>query len=225
MTTLTLSIDKETKKFERDDGPVAVHAGETVLIVLKGLGITATTANGVNLIENSGAEGADDPNADLASAYPYLRIRLVHPVFGDLAMYPWPESSCQWTELDSNHPGEGLQCQLDLDTEQLFRVVRTGRGGELTLYVETPWPESVPTVYGTYPLLVEDWPEATGEIRVFPSTGKYANAFADILSLNAVNPDTGDTLRKTMTLANALLAAMKKLAKRDGEPEEEEAEE
>lgn len=224
MTTLTLTIDKDTKRFELDDGPTHVHAGETVELVLKGLGITATTANGTNIPEG---ETTDPPDSDLASAYPYLRVRLIHPVFGDLAMYPWPESPAQWDELDDDHPGAGLKCQIDLDTEQLFRVVRSGHGDELLLYVETPWPESVPTVYGTYALRVADWPEATGEVRVFPATGRYANALAGILSQNALDPDNGDTLRETMALVNAILAALKKLAKRDGgsEPEEEEAEE
>lgn len=222
MTTVVLTLDKDTKRFDLDDGPTHVHAGETVELVLKGLGITAETANGTNIPDG---ETTDPPDSDFASAYPYLRVRLLHPVFGDLAMYPWPESSAQWEELDDDHPGAGLKCQIDLDTEQLFRVVRSHHGDELSLFVETPWPESVPTVYGTYGLRVEDWPEATGEVRVFPATGRYANALAGILSLNAVTPDNRNTLRDTMTLANALLAAMKKLAKRDGEPEEEEAEE
>lgn len=221
MTTLTLTINKDTKRFELDDGPTHVHAGETVELVLKGLGITATTANGTNIPEGT----VDTEDADLAAAYPYLRARLLHPAFGDLAMYPWPESSAQWDELDDDHPGVGLKCQIDLDTEQLFRVVRSGHGDELLLYVETPWPESVPTVYGTHPIRVADWPEATGEIRVFPATGRYANALAGIMSLNALERDA--SLNDTMDHVNAILAALKKLAKRDGnsEPEEEEAEE
>ncbi len=214
MTTITLSLDKDTKRFELDDGPTHVHAGETVELVLKGLGITAETANGTNIPEG---ETVDPPDSDLASAYPYLRIRLLHPVFGDLAMYPWPESPAQWEDTTDG----GLKCQIDLDTEQLFRVVRSNHGDELSLFVETPWPESVPTVYGTYGLPVQDWPEATGEIRVFPATGRYANALAGILSLNAL--ERGASLNDTMDHVNAILAALKKLAKRDGsnsEPEE-----
>ena len=215
MTTLTLTIDKDTKRFELDDGPKHVHAGETVELVLKGLGITAETANGTNIPQG---ETEDPPGYDLTAVYPYLRARLLHPAFGDVAMYPWPGSSAQWEELDDDHPGAGLKCQIDLDTEQLFRVVRSGHGDELSLFVETPWPESVPTVYGTYGLRVEDWPEATGEIRVFPAAGRYANAFAPLLSIDAL--PAGATLNQTITLCNAMLAALKQLAKRNGGEEQ-----
>lgn len=217
MTTLILSIDEETKRFERDDGPVAVHAGETVLLVLKGLGITAETANGTNILPDSVVE-ASDSDSDLPAAFPYLRVRLVHPVFGDLAMYPWPESRPQWFEFDAFVPGAALACQLDLDTEQLFRVIRSGHGGEILLYVETPWPESVPTVYGTYALRVDDWPEATGEVRVFPASGRYVNAFAPVKSLGALGDAA--SLSQTKAVVNKLLAAMKALAIRTGEEEE-----
>lgn len=216
MTTLTLSIDNETKRFDRDDGPVTVHAGETVELVIRGLGVTAEEANGVNLLPTSvSSSGSSD---DQASAYPALRARLVHPVFGDLAIYPWPESAAAWVEEDAEEAGAGLKCQMDLDTEQLFRVVRTGGGGELTLYVERPWPESVPTVYGTYPLPVCDWPEATGEMRVFPAAGRYANAFAPIKSVGALGD--ASSLNQTKAVVNKLLAAMKTLAIRNGEEEE-----
>lgn len=218
MTTITLSLDEDRKAFDLDDGPAFVHAGETVKLVLRGLGIDADKANGISIPEGTVDE---EDGSDLAAAYPYLRARIVHPVFGDLAMYPWPASPPKWDDED----GGALSCQIDLDTEQLFRVVRSGHGDELMLYVETPWPESVPTVYGTYPIRVADWPEATGEIRVFPATGRYANALAGILSLNALERDA--SLNDTMDHVNVILAALKKLAKRDGnsEPEEEEAEE
>lgn len=214
MTTVTLELDAERKRFDLEDGPKHVHAGETVFLVVKGLGLVAEDVNGANLLPDSIAEGSDsDP--DLPAAFPALRARLLHPVYGDLAIYPWPGTRPQWGEIDAAHPGAGLACQLDLDTEQLFRVVRSGRGHELVLYVERPWPETVPTVYGTYPLNVEDWPEATGEMRVFPASGRYANAFAPIRSMNAL--EKGATLSQTIEFANALLGAMKTLAQRNGE--------
>lgn len=216
MTTITLSLDKDTKRFELDDGPTHVHAGETVELVIRGLGVTAEEANGVNLLPASvSSSGSGD---DQASAYPALRARLVHPVFGDLAIYPWPESAAAWVEEDAEEAGAGLKCQMDLDTEQLFRVVRTGGGNELTLYIERPWPESVPTVYGTYGLRVEDWPEATGEMRVFPAEGRYANAFAPIRSVGALPSDA--TNEQIISTVNAMLAAMKTLAQRNGAEEE-----
>ena len=45
MTTLVLALDPETKRFAREDGPCVVHAGESVKLVLQGLGVHAETAN------------------------------------------------------------------------------------------------------------------------------------------------------------------------------------
>jgi len=208
MTTITLSLDKDTKRFELDDGPTHVHAGETVELVLKGLGITATTANGTNIPEGT----VDTEDTDLAAAYPYLRARLLHPAFGDVAMFPWPGTPPQWADTTDG----GLKCQIDLDTEQLFRVVRSGHGDELVLYVETPWPESAPTVYGTYALRVADWPEATGEVRVYPTTGRYVNAAAKLVSVQAVDREKA-TLRDTIDAVNTILGALKTIALRNGE--------
>lgn len=208
MTTIALSLDKDTKRFDLDDGPAFVHAGETVKLVLRGLGIDAEKANGVSIPEGTVDE---EDGSDLAAAYPYLRARIVHPVFGDLAMYPWPDSSPQWTDED----GGALSCQIDLDTEQLFRVVRSGHGDELLLYVETPWPESVPTVYGTHPIRVADWPEATGETRVFPATGRYVNAAAKLKGVSSLGDDA--TLGDVIGTVNTVLAALRSLAQRTGE--------
>lgn len=202
MTTITLSIDEETKRFELDDGPVSVHAGETVCVVLRGLGVTAAEANGTNLLENAVAE-----EEGASQKYPALRVRLIHPVFGDMAMYPWPGNECEWHELDTSHPGKGLVCELDLDTEQVFRVVRSGNGRELTLYVERPWPEVVPTVYGTYPLRVEDWPEATGEVRSLPEGLRYLSALGAIDALGTLSEKA--TLGDVIAYTNALVGALK----------------
>ena len=213
MTTITLSLDEDRKAFDLDDGPAFVHAGETVKLVLRGLGIDAEKANGVSIPEGTVDEEGD---ADLAAAYPYLRARIVHPVFGDLAMYPWPDSPPHWKDED----GGALFCQLDLDTEQLFRVVRSGHGDELLLYVETPWPESVPTVYGTHPIRVADWPEATGETRVFPTTGRYVNAAAKLKGVSAL--ELSATLHDVISTLNEILGALKSLAQRTGSDDEEE---
>ena len=216
MTTVTLELDAERKRFDLEDGPTHVHAGETVMLVVKGLGITAEEANGTNLLDNAVPEDESGSDADVAAAYPSLRARLLHPVYGDLAMYPWPGTGAHWGEIDEARPGAGLACQLDLDTEQLFRVVRSGHGAETVLYVERPWPETVPTVYGTYALRVEDWPEATGETRVFPTSGRYAYAFGGVLS---VSLQKNATLSQTIDAVNAVLGALKTLAQRTGEEE------
>ena len=219
MTTITLCIDRDSKRFVLEDGPSGVHAGETVLVILKGLGIKATDANGTDIPEG---EVVVEDGDDVAAAYPSLRARLVHPTYGDLAMYPWPASPPNWQELDDDHPGDGLQCEIDLDTEQLFRVVRSGLGAGLVLYVERPWPESAPTVYGTYSRDVADWPEATGEMRVFPSSGRYANAFGKVFAIPTL--EDGATLSQTIDTVNDILGALKALAKRSGAEEEEEEE-
>lgn len=215
-TTLNLSIDKDNKRFLLDDGPNHVHAGETVTLRLKGIGVTAAQANGADLID--GAVDVEQ-GTDTAATYPSLRVRLVHPVYGDLAMYPWPSSPPNWAELDQDNPGAGLVCEMDLDTEQLFRVVRSGVGKGLVLFVERPWPESAPTVYGIYEIDVWDWPDATGEARTFPSSGRYANAFGKVFAIPALEGSA--TLTQTIDTVNAMLGALKALAKRSGSEEED----
>ncbi len=201
MTTLVLALDPETKRFVREDGPCVVHAGETVKLVLQGLGVHAETAN---------ANPADESLADpTALNYPALRARVVHPVYGDVAMYPFPGSSPMWKD----EPDGSISCELSLDVEQLFAVVRSGRADALRLFVDRPWPQDLPAVYGEYGLRVDDWPEVTGETRVWPSEGRYVSALGAVQSLSALVPGES-TLRETQKVLNAVLAALKNLAQR-----------
>jgi len=198
MTTLQLDLDNETKRFERTDGPSFVHAGETVRLVFKGL--PAEVVESPNALALSFDQSASDASAD----YPPLRVRLVHPVYGDLAAYPWPGSPPAWV---GDTAAGTARCDLSLDTEQLFRVVRANRAGGLRLYVERPWPQESPTVYGIYDLLVEDWPEATGEARAFPAGLRYLYALGTLDSLGEL-PDEA-TLADVRVYVNKLVSALK----------------
>ncbi len=202
MTTLVLELDPETKRFERVDGPSVVHAGETVRLVLRGVGVKAEDAN---------AAPADPTLAEPTSTnYPALRARIVHPVFGDVAMYPFPGSEPRWADETD---GAGIACELALDVEQLFAVVRSGNGAGLRLIVERPWPQVAPTVYGECPIRVEDWPDVEGEVRIWPSEGRYVSALGPVLSLPLL--DVGrSSLRETQVVVNAVVAALKNLAQR-----------
>jgi hypothetical protein len=96
---------------------------------------------------------------------------------------------------------------MSLDTEQLFSVVRSGMARGLRLYVERPWPQTSPTVFGTYELLVEDWPEATGEVRAYPTGLRYLYALGTIDSLGEL-PDEA-TLDDVRVYVNKLVSALK----------------
>ena len=201
MTTLVLELDPETKRFERTDGPSVVHAGETVRLVLRGVGVSADEAN---------VAPADETLSEPTSTnYPALRARIVHPIFGDVAMYPFPGSAPQWADEE---PG-GIACDLALDVEQLFAVVRSGNGAGLRLIVERPWPQSVPTVYGECPVRVEDWPDVEGEVRIWPAEGRYVSALGPIMSLSSLKVGIS-SLRETQVAVNAVIAALKNLAQR-----------
>ncbi len=145
MTTIVLELDHETKRFERVDGPCVVHAGETVKLVLRGLGVKASDAN-------AAPEGAD-VQEPTALNYPALRARVVHPVYGDVAMYPFPGSRPEWKDGEDG----SLSCELSLDVEQLFAVVRSGNGAGLRLLVERPWSQSAPEFYGDHLVRIDDW--------------------------------------------------------------------
>ncbi len=201
MTTIDLDLDNETKKFERMDGPALVHAGETVRLVLHGLPEDIVIDPNEQDVQID--ESPTDPEQD-ESLYPPLRVRLVHELFGDLAVYPWPGSPAQWSSDETNGT---VSCDLSLDTEQLFRVVRSGQARSLLLYVERPWPQESPTVYGTYAIRVEDWPEATGEARELPSGLRYLSALEALNSLGQL-PESA-TLADAIRYVNALVGALK----------------
>lgn len=198
MTTLSLDLDTETKRFERMDGPGRVHAGETVRLVLHGLpSEIVANPNGIDTV-------LDESDSDDAFNYPPLRARLVHPMYGDLAAYPWPGVPTAWV---GDTAAGTVRCDICLDTEQLFRVVRSGFADGLKLYVERPWPQEAPTVYGTYALRVDDWPEVSGEVRSYPAGLRYLTALGALESLGAL-PESA-TLADVRTYVNQLVAALK----------------
>lgn len=201
MTTLVLDLDSETKRFTRDDGPCVVHAGETVRLVFKGLPPDALVGGLVPDVES---------DSDSDALYPPLRVRLVHPVYGDLAAYPWPGTPAAWT---GDAAAGTARCDLSLDTEQLFSVVRAGRAGGIRLYVERPWPQTSPTVFGTYELIVEDWPEATGEVRALPAGLRYASALEALDALGELGAEA--TLGDAIQYVNAVVAALKNYRRGD----------
>ena len=204
MTSLVLDLNPETRRFERLDGPMSLRAGETVRLDLHGLGVTADEANAAP--DSDASAGLD---AATAVNHPALRVRLLHPVYADVAMYPFPGDAPAWTAGGY----DSLFCDLRLDVDQLFRVVRYAPVPSLLLLVERPWPHDGPTVYGTYPVPVEDWPDPPREMRVWPEEGRYVSALGGVGSLPALRAGAS-SLRETQIAVNAILGALKNLSER-----------